>query len=427
MSFREIFERYLKNEATAEEIALVEDELERAQVLNDYFLDKVDEATSLQLKIPEETIKKETKKIKKKINKKFRRTVLKVLASILGLVLCAILIISPILDACFYSPYAPSEYQNGKGENYTINDTNLFSKNLRALSELLLPGIDGIYAENVKKIGASYYAMQINQYFFDDSSNIFDASLFLDQFSSLSSFNRYPSRGTRYMLSDGSWNHEKIVYYTLSEKYPYDGAHNPDPHAVDFETVPDLPATAQLTGYLTFREPLSMDALMDKMIQYNSTEHNVTFQWIEVVTSDPTLRLGEPRAYSYTNLGFTYQKFRVYSLINADAGPQYFSMGSPWPLYYEDGPILMDFHSGEAMEHHFTSLLNQMIENPEFCNVFTGGTGKFQEALSYVQQNGIKSPCVLITASRDDVLALRDDPDVDRFAIDNVTLSEYSK
>ena len=50
MSFREIFERYLKNEATAEEIALVEDELERAQVLNDYFLDKVDEATSLQLK-----------------------------------------------------------------------------------------------------------------------------------------------------------------------------------------------------------------------------------------------------------------------------------------------------------------------------------------------------------------------------------------
>ena len=32
MSFREIFERYLKNEATAEEIALVEDELERAQV-----------------------------------------------------------------------------------------------------------------------------------------------------------------------------------------------------------------------------------------------------------------------------------------------------------------------------------------------------------------------------------------------------------
>lgn len=50
------------------------------------------------------------------------------------------------------------------------------------------------------------------------------------------------------MLSDGSWNQEKIVYYTLSERYPYDGAHNPDPHAVDFETVPDLPATAQLTG-----------------------------------------------------------------------------------------------------------------------------------------------------------------------------------
>lgn len=168
MSFREIFERYLKNEATAEEITLVEDELERAQVLNDYFLDKADEATSLQLKIPEETIKRETKKIKKKINKKFRRTVLKVLASILGLVLCTILIISPILDACFYSPYAPSEYQNDKGENYTINDTNLFSENLRALSELLLPGIDGIYAENVKKIGASYYSMQISQYFFDE-------------------------------------------------------------------------------------------------------------------------------------------------------------------------------------------------------------------------------------------------------------------
>ncbi|MGL4522284.1 MAG: anti sigma factor C-terminal domain-containing protein [Bacilli bacterium] len=98
--FKEIVLRYQRGEATDEEIAFVENEIEKNILLNELLATNI----SIELEHEEQAHPNENKGIEKEVNKKLRTVMWRSVLIILTLWLTLHFVVSPIMDRYYYNP-----------------------------------------------------------------------------------------------------------------------------------------------------------------------------------------------------------------------------------------------------------------------------------------------------------------------------------
>ena len=119
MSFKDLYEKYINNQASEEEIKIVEEEIEKNEIISEYLCNKIDDdlfnlgnskdgedfgekqQINSNKKCEEDVL---LKNINRKIRNKFLKTILASVVIVIGILASAKYIISPMMDAKYYNP-----------------------------------------------------------------------------------------------------------------------------------------------------------------------------------------------------------------------------------------------------------------------------------------------------------------------------------
>lgn len=93
--------------------------------------------------------------------------------------------------------------------------------------------------------------------------------------------------------------------------------------------------------------------------------------------------------------------------------------------YFSDS----DISKPKQWEQHFKSLIKVMIDDEEFQRAIPEKTyvDPYEEALAYVEKNGIKVYALVLNDNPDKLLKLKESPLVDLITIRDVKVSTYSR
>ena len=103
MTFRELLDKYRAGQASEEERALVEAELEKSEAIADYLAEQVEDALgAAETQAPA----REVRHIQKKVNRRLRRTAVWAACIVLAVLLGVRFVVSPLVSSLYYQPNA---------------------------------------------------------------------------------------------------------------------------------------------------------------------------------------------------------------------------------------------------------------------------------------------------------------------------------
>jgi len=176
-----------------------------------------------------------------------------------------------------------------------------------------------------------------------------------------------------------------------------------------------LPESAQVKAYLFLDEPMDMQTLAEFV-----NESDVRVLWAGVKCADNETLWGGRFGFSpmarYIPLTESAYDAELYPLLELD---------DSIPIGGVDS-INFEKLNAVAYETHFLSLLKYMMVKEEFLDVI-GFAYDYPDALTYVQQNGIRCHGIVVAGSRDDIERLVSNPMVQYIAIDDVMVSAFSR
>ncbi|NBG87722.1 anti sigma factor C-terminal domain-containing protein [Isachenkonia alkalipeptolytica] len=395
MNFKEIFRRYQAGEATEEERKYIEEEMEKFEFMETYFSEQ--EFTEDVLKDqgkkedPQEQNEdnsrgkdsveyQELKNIQKLVNRRLGKVII---ASVLAVVLLYLGIfygVSSIVDRMHYDPTATNQIEDG---DYPISD---FTFDFAAYVSLNKPGYSVVGTLNEKSLGFGEYELQY---------------LLIDNVTK--ERNYFQMRQIR----DGKQNDFDSIYYLRDFLGGFNVAVNPESYNKDtqdatnermIEHLEKLNPASFVSSYVTFHEDLSMEEIYEMSRAYS----DIDIGWVGVRTYDP--EKAKPHQLNYLT-GFT-PDFR--SELIGDYRPDwneypYFNIGDINP---NNEPISMEDYP-EIYETHYLSRLRYLRDRPEFVKIFDAGPEKtdyYEEAVEYIEENGVHSFGVLVYGEAEDLL-----------------------
>lgn len=382
MRFRELFEKYLKGEASAEEKEIVENEIEKNELISEHLAEKLDIGLQVEegFQKDDSSMSREMlEKLQRAINRKFRRTILASVMIVILLLLGVKYGVSPYMDSIYYNPAVP------RGEY-----SNKLMVDMAAFTELHFPGTITYHA-NSEALGYGSYDVKINQ------SDLFSGKqIFLEG-----------------KIEKGRMKYLQRDFY----RYPYMNAFNFVPYHFDdtrveygdkdqLEELEKMPETAIAKVYLSFKIPLTIEELLSLQKEYGGAY----FSWVAVMPSknQPMLQLG----FEPFGTGIVFEE----SAVDSTRYPA-FELAN-----IKERPL-----TAEVLETHFKTLLRYMADSREFLKLLELTPEYYGDALNYVEENGVKSYGVLVQGNCSEILKLREDPAVDSIMIDNIKLSSYTR
>ena len=103
MTFRELLDKYRAGQASEEERAMVEAELEKSEAIADYLAEQVEDALgAAETQAPAG----EVRHIQKKVNRRLRRTAVWAACIVLAVLLGVRFVVSPLVSSLYYQPNA---------------------------------------------------------------------------------------------------------------------------------------------------------------------------------------------------------------------------------------------------------------------------------------------------------------------------------
>lgn len=127
MKFEELLKKYKDGTATAEEVAAVEEELEKARLIEEYLAQE-----DAPLPLPEVSAMGEVKAVQRTIKNHTRRTALAVVTAVLAVLLLLQLVLLPLLNRRIYDR---EDYQDG-------GDFSEYRMTMDVFTQLFLPQYD---------------------------------------------------------------------------------------------------------------------------------------------------------------------------------------------------------------------------------------------------------------------------------------------
>lgn len=390
MEYREKFEKYLKGELTDSEAEKIQEDMEKIQVLLEHMDKGLDEELFEAEYAYEDdafqnkgkTGKRENlhRAISRAVSRKLRKYAIVTGAVVLIIVFALIAGLSPLLDAICYNPAEQEEISEDGG--YSAIICQPFQLPMAVYMELFC-GDKGFANANVRPEGYGRYTLDV-------------------QTQINGKITHHPLELVRNHLyrQDMQWNTPDMpanafTYYGRE----YTCSITPDEAK---KRLAELPDSVRIRAAVSFKEAESMEKIVEFMKAYEAL-----YLYIPVVVNEEGyggLNMGlspKPAGYDLTHL-YSKEKYPYLDVFE-----------------YEGDESGM----AEVLEQHMKSMLEFMLdeENEEFVNIFDSSVpgenladfSKYKYALSYIEKNGVKGYGIVVSAGKEQLLAMLDNPEID--------------
>lgn len=391
MGFIELLEKYKNGETNEDESKLVEEEIQKCEVISDYLAEKYD-IKNLKLDVANPTVDN-TKSIKRTINRKLAQIVTISVGLVFAILFVINFILSPIVSSIYYNPTNKTVGQKHHDDLYY---------DLKAITEVSFPGYQ-IQSANSESLGFGKYNIHFSRtdLFTKDLTSV-NASIKKDiRVGTIEDF--YP---INIGVFTGLWSAEKD-----SKQYK---------EYSEFETniikhlnsyIKELPKTSYLSTYVLFENELSLKEFTEMAKKYG-----VEFQWVSFKTDEHI---------NDKIMGFSTE---MNGTIATDlANPKRYPA-----LQLPDASNLIPWsqnYYAEAYEMHALSLLKYLSERKNATKALVGNGNKFDynSAYEYVKKNGISIRGALIYSEIDSLIYFLENESIIEVYIDNILPSVYSR
>ena len=355
MNFETAFAHYRAHPATAEETALVERELEKYRLIEDYLAEQ--ELPEL----PEDAAlaSAETKAVKRRLNRRTRNIVVITAAAVLALLLLLQLAVSPLLNRRVYT--------DGSGDSGYPE----FDVGMSALAGLYMP-LGDYYGSYVQHSG--FMRDTLHLMFYDRTGN--------HRFQIQTQVGL--SLGRVGQLNSGDLH---AIGYMYSGFF-YDNR-NSDRNSVwsgdtGQAALDALPEYMRLTSAVSFNKVLTVDELADIMARHPDVDFLSANVWVD-------------GAYNYDSLHCSLQQMM---LVYGDA------LEEDYPLMQlrEDKNL-----TGEDITQHFWALVQYLADHPEVAEAGPDEPYRYKEMLLNLEEDGLDVLGLWVQGTPDQITALLDE------------------
>lgn len=391
MKFRELFERYINKKASPQEIEIVENEIEKNEIINDYLADSIDKSFlkdnascdensfSASHMYSDDSNAEILESIQRAINKKLRRVALYSVIAVFALLLTLRFAVSPLVNQIYYNP---SQSLSEFSDNFFVD--------IAVFTELHFPGV--ITSTNTSEpLGFGSYNFRIRQ------SNTFKG---YDEI-----YEGKVERGKiKYMQQD--FYQYPVMNIFRYGVYPFQNfRQNGD--ETDVKELASMPDSAYAKVYVSFKEDLTIADISTLINEYK----DLYFSWVAVRNSPKDIQRLPQFGFEPTGHGIIMSKGTV-----DDLKYPYFE------LDYASRPF-----SEDVMETHFKSRIRYIRDSKDFLKLIYPESETYKNVLDYVEENGVKSYGVVVQGRTNEILKLRNHPDVDSIVVEDIKLSSYSR
>lgn len=389
MSFKDLLYKYKEGTASAEEIKIVEEELEKYESIEEYLSEKYNldfEKDGLS-----ENISNETTLIKRTVNKKLKKVILASVSIVFLILFTTYYVVSPVVSSFYYDP---SQKTVGKVSKYY--DDLYFD--LKVYTELNFPGY-ALYSANSEKLGFGEYDICFER------RNLFNGEM--EDINAKIKKNHL--MGGLSALNLGFWD----------IKFPSTNKDNVDNTQDNIIYITKLNPLSYISANIIFEEDLSIEEFEDLLQKYN---WQVNFEWSGVRTV--------PQGERTHHISGFYNFFSAAPKNHEDrADKDKYPYLQLTDYISEPDPVGKARDSiEEAYTKHFISLLTYMNDRQQFVkSIGSFEVEYYKNALSYVEKNGINIYGVLVHAEAKDLLEFINNEKIKTVEINNVLPSKYIK
>ena len=419
MNFADMLQRYKNGTASMEEIQMVEEEIRKNELINEYLSEQLPPMPMLDEPVPPDEEKQRRKQEIKKINRAVNIKLCKILSVMLALIVAAGSYVKcvavPSYDAQFYNPLAaiknvPDVRDDSDDKNVTNEE--LFSPlylAARAFTEINCPGWSVTSAE-AESLGFGRYDISITSEHLMKYDRNFSCKLvegvqdsgagekwFFERANNRVFYDNGPYH-SRYVLSDGTTTTKQPESHRTSHR----------------EALEGMPKSVYLSAYISFDEDLTVEELLKL-----DDELGVSVHWAPVrISYKEHFQL---MGFSMGQLGTVMEPTEEFEEM--------------FPHFELDASLLYGDELPEKhimVEEHFKSLLKYLTYQKEFLTAFCSTSGQvnscgnvinYHDALTYVKNNGVMVYGAFVIGTRDDMIELEKRAEVASFHLEDVKLA----
>lgn len=368
MNFETAFAHYRAHTATAEETVLVEQELKKLRLLEDYLAEEDLPGLSEIPQPPEATIQAETQVVQRRLKRRERRIVISAAAIVLALLALLQWVVSPLVNRAVYD-------DRWLGADYSEADYREFDVGMSVLAGLYMP------------LGDFQGSTQMHSGFMTDT-----IYLSFHSYARSGSDNRVDSQLTLRLGRLGPLNSNDLRPLGYAVLGYFDNAYSSDgsvlePSEDSQNALATLPEYIRVTAAVTFDATLSADELAMLMARHPELD----FLSAKVTGDGASVPQGVFCSLRQMSLGYGDTLDAVYPEIQLTAAPDV---------------------TGTMLQQHFESLLQYMIDHPRLVQMaeMLNSSSRYQAMLDSVRETGLLAEGVWVQGTPSAILALMEEP-----------------
>ena len=384
MKYEENFQRYLDGDADEHESVQIEEDLEKMRILSSYLDSRLDAQLFAEEEGGDQAGKDDglSRQVSRAVGRKLRRYA--IAASIIIVLVIVPLIIyglSPLMDRVFYNPSKQVTVEAPDGNSAVVY--SVFPLAMRTYMELFCAD-KGRADVAVRPEGYGRYSLDVRT---QVNGEITHHSLEL-------------TRNHLYRL-DMNWNQPDVpgnaFTYCVEEEEMYCG----DSLEETASKLKDVPEALKIRAAVSFKKPKNAEELSAFMKAYDSQYLSIPFISCEKQEGIMTDGFGFCPEIIGTDLTDCYDQAK-YPYLGLEE--------------YQEGEI-----PAEVYTSHVESMLQYMLDSPDFLRIFDSGApgvnllndAKYKTALAYVREHGVYGYGAVVNATKQELLAMLEDPSVD--------------
>jgi hypothetical protein len=391
MSFKDLLDKYNDGTASQEEMKIVEEELQKHEVISDYLSEGYD--IGFEKEAMPEITKDETNLVKRSVNKKLRKVILASVGAVFLILLTINYIISPLISSFYYNP---SQKTVAKYHEDLYFD-------LRVITELNLPGyaLNTVHSENLGFGEYDVYFERINV--FNRQSKATNTKIERGRKSGDSYHDFFPVSFMEFLDIASPNKNNNVIASRNEEMINY---------------IKELNPVSYVSSYVILEQDISVKEFDELRKKY---ENKLTFSWAAVRTSPK----GTPNEYlSGFNPNFNDSSVTEES-ADMDKYP-YLQLVDYFRSKVDKGTFNGSMEEGYTK--HFISLLKYVNDRKKAVAALDNNEIKseyYKRALNYVESNGINIYGTLVHGEARELLQFLDNEKIKTIEIKGVLPSKY--
>ncbi|TCT17048.1 sigma factor regulator [Natranaerovirga pectinivora] len=358
MNFKVLFEKYKNNTASEEERKIVEEEIEKLKVLNEYMDESFDLDYEIDIKTNiDQNNKGELYKIRKSVKRRNRIIILSSVSIVLIIMVVFHSVIAPMLNKLYYNP-----------DQKTYSMTNDLS--------IILDSHVGLHYPNGSLVTVLANNTGIGKYSITISKN--------NTFEGKTEYYYGDINKGKLDIESAFWRRGAIVNFFVNATYPPYYMREDEMENV-IKRLENAPPYTLIEAYISFEELLSMNELAEIM----NVHKNI--HWIGIRNSGeykqvyPLIGISNKGGFIYEELNELYPHFNTALIASKDQ------------------------ITGDILEQNFRSSLQFQINHSATLETLSSNfptKAYYENTLVYINENGIKTYGVVVQGTPDTILEL---------------------